>query len=197
MKSFKELLLAFIFILFFSGIAPLKNKFTLSKDYIVNIHGTSNLKKWDEKVGSVSGTGLVSWNSDGTFNLEEINIKMEVNSIKSDMGATMNNHTFKALKGDENPQIIFALSTPVKSIPMKSGEFITAKGNLTIAGVTKLIDIKVKIIISEKKKLAFEGSKIINMTQYGIDPPTALFGTLKTGDIITLDFKTIFTSEPD
>ena len=118
---------------------------------------------------------------------------MEVRSIKSDMGAIMNSNTYKALKADSNPQIIFSLTSPVKSLQVISnGKMISAKGNLTIAGVVKAIDIQVKISMPKHGKLIFEGSQIIQMTDYGIKPPVALFGTLKTGNEITIHFTTNF-----
>jgi len=30
------------------------------------------------------------------------------------------------------------------------------------------------------------------MTEFGIEPPTAIFGTLKTGDEISIDFNVVF-----
>jgi polyisoprenoid-binding protein YceI len=153
---------------------------------------TSANHDWDEKVGSVAGDGAVEWNSDGSFDLTAMNIKMEVHSIKSTEGSIMNNNTYKALKADGNPEITFALSSPVKSIP-SGAHVIAAKINLSIAGVTKAIDMSVTATAQAHGDITFEGSKTIKMTDYGIKPPVALFGTLKTGDDITIKFKTVFT----
>ena len=186
-KSIKNFLLIAAGALFI-GAAPVKNSYVLSKDFVVTINGTSNLHSWDEKVETVSGYGIVNFNTDGSFELEAINIKMEVHSIKSDMGSVMNNNTYKALKADANPQIIFALTLPVKS----NQKAVSAKGNLTIAGITKPVAMNVKVSMQDKEKLVFEGTQTIKMTDYGIDPPVALFGTLKTGNEITISFKTNF-----
>jgi len=191
MTQFKYFLLA-VCILFISATTA-KNTYTLSKDYAVTINGTSNLHSWDEKVTTVSGTGIVNWDN-GSFDLVAVNIKMDVHSIQSDMGSAMNNKTYKALKADANPEIIFALNVPVEAIKTNVNEkMITAKGNLTIAGITKSVDMKVKISMQEKGKFTVEGSQTIKMSDYNIDPPTALFGTLKTGNDITINFKTNFT----
>lgn len=192
MKAFKTSLLAAISMLCICAI-PVSSTYILSKDYTVTIHGTSNLHAWDEKVGIVSGEGTVNPNSDGSYDVEAIHIKMEVHSIKSDMGSIMNNNTYKALKAEANPQIIFALITPVTSIHVKAGEkTVLVKGNLTIAGVTRPVSVQVKIAMPESGLLLFEGSQTIKMTDYDIKPPTALLGTLKTGDEITINFKTSF-----
>ncbi len=193
MKSITTFLIIGIAMFSIKAIVPIKNTYTLINDYIVTINGTSNLHEWDEKVKTVTGEGVVNWNSEEKFDLESINIKMEVHSIKSSMGIIMNNNTYKALKADANPDIFFSLTSPIRSLPIKSnGKMISAKGNLTIAGVTKAVDMQVKISMPEHSKLIFEGSQSIEMTDYGIKPPVALFGTLKTGNEISIHFKTNF-----
>ena len=117
---------------------------------------------------------------------------MEVHSIKSTEGSMMDKNTYKALKADEHPQITFALITPIKAVPPGT-HTIAAKVNLTIAGVTKAVDMSVTSVAAAHGNIEFEGSKAIKMTDYGIKPPVALFGTMKTGDEITIHFKGVFT----
>jgi polyisoprenoid-binding protein YceI len=193
MKSFNRILLASAALIFTSADMSAKNTYTLSKGYVVTINGTSNLHDWTETVGTVTGDGTVDWNSDGSFDLGAINIKMVVTSIKSTEGSIMNNNTYKALKSDSNPDITFVLTAPVKSAATgANGRTIEAKINLSIAGVTKAIDMPVTAIGQAQGDITFEGSKTIKMTDYGIKPPVALFGTLKTGDEITIHFKAVF-----
>jgi len=190
MKQFRILLLLVTAIVYISA-TPIKGTYTVTKEYTVSIHGTSNLHSWDETVKDVSGSSTINWNSDGSFDMETMVIKMEVRSIKSDMGSAMNNNTYKALKADACPEITFTLTTPIKSIPAKAYETVfTAKGNLTIAGVTKPVDMQVKVYMPKQGELVFDGSQTIKMTDYGVAPPVAMFGTLKTGNEITISFKT-------
>ena len=193
MKKLINFLLMVGSIAILSADAPVNKKYSLIKGHTVSIHGTSNLHDWDEKVCTVNGNGLVLWNSDGTFDLLAMNIKMEVHSIKSTEGSVMNNNTYKALKADSNPEITFTLVAPVKSISAVAGKHnITAKVNLAIAGVTKPVDIAVTATAQPHGNIEFEGAKTIKMTDFGIKPPVALFGTMKTGDEITIHFKTVF-----
>ncbi len=191
MKSF--IIFLPVAVLLIMAAASGTETYTLSKDYTVTINGTSNLHSWDEKVGTVTGTGAITPNSDGSFDIEAITLKMAVHSIKSDMGPAMNNNTYKALKADANPEITFALSAPLKAI--KAGvtaNAISAKCNLAIAGVTKQVVMQVKISMPQKGALQFEGAQTIKMTDYGVTPPVALFGALVTGDDIVIHFKTNF-----
>jgi polyisoprenoid-binding protein YceI len=192
MKLFKNFLP--LTILLISAAAPVSNTFTLTKGYTVTINGTSNLHSWNEKVETVSGNSTVAINTDGSFDIDAVNLKMEVHSIKSDMGSAMNNNTYKALKGDANPEITFVLAAPVKSIKAgASASSISANCKLTIAGVTRPVTMQVKISMPQKGTIDFEGSQAIKMTDYGVTPPVALFGALVTGDEITIHFKTTFS----
>lgn len=195
-RLFQLIFLSIIPVLLISATDTSEKKYTLSDDFSVTINGTSNLHNWDEKVETVTGDAAVKWNADKSFDLNKISIKMDVHSIKSHEGSAMNNNTYKALKGDANPQIIFTLDAPLKSIKDNSAESdVTTNGSLTIAGVKKTVNIKVKIMMQKNSLLAFEGSETIKMTDYNIKPPTALFGTLKTGDEITIHFKTNFKTD--
>jgi polyisoprenoid-binding protein YceI len=190
---FRKTMLGAFSIAFLIAATPDKNTYTVSNDYAVTIHGTSNLHAWDEKVQKVTGKGSINWNNDGSFDLNAISIKMDVHSIKSDMGSVMDNNTYKALKADEHPEIIFTLIGTVKSVLANSNnKIILVSGNLTIAGVTRFVQMKAKVNMQGKGKLIFEGSQPIAMTDYGISPPTALFGTMKTGNDITINFKISF-----
>ena len=189
--SLKGILTVAIAILLISAEPPADNKYLLTKGYAVTIHGTSNMHDWDEKVETVTGNGIIEWNSDGSFNLDVLSIVMNVRSIKSDKGATMDNNTYKALKSESHPEIEFVLKTPLKSINVGKRS-ISAVINLSIAGVTKAVDMVVTSTPNGQNSVTFEGSKTIKMTDYGIDPPKALMGMLKTGNEITIHFKTIF-----
>jgi polyisoprenoid-binding protein YceI len=195
MKSFKKIVLITIAALSISATNPVDNKYDLSKGYTVTILGTSNLHNWTENVGTVTGYCNVGWNTDKTFNLGKLYLSMEVSSIKSTEGGIMNRNTYKALKADIHPEIIFSINTPIQSIKAESIENnISVQGFLSIAGVTNPITMQVKVSMEGTGNLTFEGSQAIKMTDYGVTPPKALFGTLKTGNEITISFKTKFTT---
>jgi polyisoprenoid-binding protein YceI len=193
MKQFKYFLLS-IFVFTLCAANTIENKYILATGYTVTISGTSNFHDWDEKVGTVTGNAVINWNGDKSFDLTAMNIKMDVHSIKSNEGSAMNNNTYKALKADANPEIIFVLNTPISVTPNSSINTFSAKGKLTIAGVTKPVQMQVKLSMQGKDELIFEGSQTIKMTDYGVNPPTALFGTLKTGNDIVISFKTSFVT---
>jgi len=163
--------------------------------FTVTIDGTSNLHSWNEKVEKVSGKGIIKLGAGKEFTFKSFDIIMEVNSIKSTEGSTMNNKTYKALKSDKFPEINFLLTDPVNSVPDGSGTYtVTAKGTLTIAGVTKDVSMPIKISEDADKKITVVGIQKVKMSDYNIKAPTAILGMLKTGDVITINFNTTFAS---
>ncbi len=183
-------------ILFFAG-KPAFHRYILSPDYVIGIDGTSNLHDWKEKVEIVSGEAEVKWYDDKSFDLRSLNIRMNVRSIKSDKGSVMDNNTYKALKSNDHPEIMFTLVTPINSIlSVSQQKTISVNGSLQIAGVKKPVTMQVKVFMKEQNKLTFEGTYKLKMTDYDVEPPSAFFGTLKTGNEIQLSFKANFILSP-
>jgi len=158
------------------------------------IAGTSNVHDWEEKVETLNGSGMITWNADGSFNLSSLIIKIDCKAIKSSHGSLMDGKTYDALKADKFPTIIYKLTTPLINIkPSASGITVNTVGQITIAGVTKPISMQVRIIGSSSGQLVFEGTKMIKMSDFGVSPPTAFMGAMKVGDTVTLTFKTNFS----
>lgn len=164
-------------------------------DYEITIHGSSNLHDWIETAEKVTGQGSIVRNIDGSFDVKALTISIDVLSIKSTEGGIMNSKTYQALKAGKYPVIVFSLVTPVRSISHSmEGSILKASGSLTVAGVTKPIDIRIKIFSEEQGRITVEGMQEINMNDYGIDPPTALMGMLKVKNIIRIQFKAGFSA---
>ena len=187
------LLLAFPLCTLIAAGDHAKDEYTLSKEYTVTIDGTSNLRDWKENVGQVTGDMTAVVNPDGSVDLVSIRIKMTVLSIKSDMGRVMDNKTYAALKATRYPDILFTLSTPLKLSQVSGArQPVPVQGDLLLAGISRPVVMQVKTLTVEQGKLLFEGSENVRMTDYGVKPPSALFGTMKAAPDITIHFKTNF-----
>ena len=90
----------------------------------------------------------------------------------------MDKNAYKALNEDDYPTIKFS-STEVSSSKIK--------GHLIINGKSKTVSIPVSTKKSGQS-IEISGKYKINMTHYGVEPPTALMGTIKTGEEVTINF---------
>lgn len=96
----------------------------------------------------------------------------------------------KALKVKTNPNIIFKM---VKYV-LKGDGTAAVTGNLTIASVTKEVEFNVKLTEHVNgENLQVKGETVVLMSSYGIDPITALFGTVTTKDEVKIEFEVELT----
>jgi len=165
-------------------------EFNLSNgESTLTVLGTSSLHDWH--LVAENQSGKISFKDIEAGQIEKLSIDIVSESLKSGKTA-MDKNTYKALKTDSYKNISFQLIT-VKSILSKgNGVFVlNTEGDLTITGVKKRIPMEFTIsIINSKIKLT--GEKKFKMTDFKIDPPKALLGTITTGDDITIKFSTIF-----
>jgi polyisoprenoid-binding protein YceI len=62
-------------------------------------------------------------------------------------------------------------------------------GKLTINGVTKTTPMVATLKYNPTdKSFTCTGTKSFKMSEYGVKPPTAVFGTIKTGDAISINY---------
>ena len=64
-------------------------------------------------------------------------------------------------------------------------------GDLFISGVKKRVSLDFKMAVFESK-IVLSGEKDIKMTDFNIDTPRALLGTITTGDNVKIKFTSTF-----
>ncbi len=150
------------------------------------IEGTSSLHDWEIEAEGIKGTAAIDpANLDQLTNLTFTVIVEELNSGKG----AMDKNTFKALNEEKYPEVTYKLNKVNKVTPAGSGKYkLSTSGNLTIAGTTKPVTMEVDAVTSGSS-VTFSGEYPMKMTTFKVDPPTAVFGTIKTGDEVTIKFK--------
>lgn len=154
----------------------------------MTISGTSTLHDWTSKVNTVTGNGDIVFENSQLKKISALSVSIPVTSIESPKGRVMDSKTYDALKSEEFPNITFKLASVTSIQPIQNGVTVKVSGYLTIAGSKKLIDLYVTGTYLGNNGIQFKGSKSFKMTDFDIDPPTALLGTLHTGDEVTIDF---------
>ena len=153
------------------------------------IKGTSNLHDWQSKANEVRIGGTMTQNTGELKSIHSLSVDVPVRSIKSEKGTIMDNKTYDALMAGTYPNISFKLEK-VNSLNKKgNGYDINTSGYLTIAGTTNKIDLYVTGSVDGNGYVTFKGSQKLKMTDYKIKPPTALLGTLTTGNEVEIVFQ--------
>jgi len=193
----KAFLLSGFIILFIAGASG-QIAFKVGEESTMSITGTSTIHDWTSTVKEIKGTYVFKENvtdnkipKSGSI-VDQVIMEIPVLSIESPRGTTMDNKTYNALKSEEHPNIIFKVTEDkIKNASGTNPETfqLDVSGSLTIAGHTKTIALTLDGQKPAPNTLTFKGSFPIDMVSYEIDPPSAMFGQIKTGKDVTIDFE--------
>jgi hypothetical protein len=165
-----------------------QTKYQSSGGVKLTIEGTSNIHDWDMKSTKGSCTAEFLLNSSGQLTtLSTLHFTVPAESLKSEH-KSMDKNTYKALNTDKYNAISFTAANAVVQPNGKGGYVLTARGNLTISGVTRVVDLTATGTMNADKTITYTGSYKLKMTDYKVTPPTMMFGAIKTGDAITVKF---------
>ena len=155
----------------------------------LKVLGTSNLHDWHLKGDQKSGDLVFEDKDNGK--LKKVDFVVVSEGLLSGKNS-MDKNTYKALKTDDYKNITFHL-VKVDDVVKKSADtyLVKAEGDLTITNVKKRIPIEFNLKINPNN-VVLTGSKKINMTDYNVEPPTALFGAITTGEELTIEFNNIY-----
>ena len=156
------------------------------------VEGGSNLHDWSCKASAIDAaievdeTFLRSTTVSPTF-LKKVEVKVPVRNLKCGNGK-MDNNLYKALKADDTPEISYILATFEVGPAAKDSFTVKAVGALRIAGTEKTVNMEVNSTRLADGSIRAEGSLPLLMTDFGVKPPTALLGTLRTDNKVTVKF---------
>ncbi|MBK9336415.1 MAG: YceI family protein [Lewinellaceae bacterium] len=114
--------------------------------------------------------------------------------------AKMDRDMHKALQADTYPKIRIDLQEARYNPEHLKGAGtawfdVDAKVQITITGVTKERHIKAQARKIIQNQFALKGSESLQMSEFGIDPPEALFGMIKVNDLIAFHFDLVIQIE--
>ncbi len=164
--------------------------FTFASGGMVKIEGTSNVHGWSCDVPQYAGSVAGEASGDALGTLSQATFTASVAGIECKNG-TMNGKLREALKAEQHSTIRFAL-TEARITPAEGSKFaVAATGRLTIAGTTRTVQMNVDGEALGGGRYRFTGTVPITMSQYGIKPPTAMMGAMRTGDAVTVTFNLV------
>lgn len=158
----------------------------IKKESHVIVKGTSSMHDWEMDMKEY--TCVINIEKNGTsIAINKASFSGESESLTSG-NSIMDNKTHDALKSEQHPKLSFKIDQSYIIETVEENFNGTVNGTLQLAGVSK----NVSIAFSGKKItddiIQISGSKALRMSDFNIDPPTAMFGALKTGNEIQIEF---------
>ena len=167
-----------------------QDSYRLTADQELAVLGSSTMHNWEMVTNVAEGAGLFWFEEGKLSNVQNLVIAFDAASLESGRGSIMDRNARRALKADEHPKITFKMLELITAPDGKQ----EARGELTAAGVTREVTFSLLCRLNNGTVQA-RGSTHIKLTDFGIKPPVALAGTLKTGDAVSLEFILMFEKE--
>lgn len=171
---------------------------TLADGHEMLIDGTSNVRDWDAQANTIDATFILSEFDMSDFStltsdhFETLELSIPVEDIESGSGRLTSNLQ-KYLKGDDHPIITFNLSD-IESVSVDGNQAtITANGVINAAGVDHETTMNVDATF-ENGSVTFSGTQRLKMTDFNIDPPTAMLGSIRARDEIDIIYSLTFSN---
>jgi polyisoprenoid-binding protein YceI len=150
----------------------------------VTVSGTSTVHDWECSATQVTGSLDGATTEAALTGITALTVTIPVNALDCRNG-TMNGKLREALGASA---LRFTLGT-ARVGTVNGGRFgVDTNGQLTIHGTTRAQRIQAQGQPLANGRFRFTGSFPVTMSQFGVAPPTAMMGTLRTGDRVTVSF---------
>lgn len=154
------------------------------------VTGTSTLHDWHMKVEEMICNVVADVTENNKISISNIDFKCATNSLKSD-NSLMDKKAFEALQTDRYKTISFSANTNT-TVAIANGVFTgSLLGELEISGIKKKVNIPFNAKINNNTVI-ITGELKIKFSDFEIKPPTAVMGTIKTGNELVLKYNLKF-----
>ncbi|MGB3179908.1 MAG: YceI family protein [Cyclobacteriaceae bacterium] len=151
----------------------------------LTIAGTSTLHDWTMEATDVQGSATVR-KAENILKISGLTLTVSVKGLESGKNA-MDKNAFEALQYKKYPDITYRLEQVNGVTNVDGGYLLSTTGTLTIAGKGRRVNMDVRGSLDGEGYL-FSGKLPLKMTDFGVDPPTALLGSIKTGNEVDIIF---------
>lgn len=179
--------------LFAAGAAKGQSvRFSVAPESKLWVEGGSNLHDWHCQASSmdaqIEAEKAILDSAPAPALLKKVWVKVPVRNLKCGSGK-MEDNLYKALKADAAPQISYILGSFEVQPGQSDSYTLKTVGTLTIAGTEKTVNMDVTTKRQPDGSLRANGELQLLMTDFGVKPPTALLGTLRTNNEVKVKFE--------
>jgi hypothetical protein len=160
----------------------------------LTVEGTSSLHAWHCKTNKLNAYVDV----DPAYNKDLTKVARPIAAVKVNIvvktltcgNSQMDRNMYSTLKADDNQMIKYTLTGYDLLTGSVSPSSFTARtnGTVVIAGQEKPIAMKISAERTSDGTAVAEGEQTLLLTDFGITPPSFMFGTLKVGNEVKVKF---------
>jgi polyisoprenoid-binding protein YceI len=156
------------------------------------IEGASNVNSWICRATTIDATidvdSAFANSSELPGHLRSVTVKVPVAALSCGR-AQMERSLRSALKVEESPSNAFVLATlHIVGTDERDGKTLRAAGTLTLAGRENAVRLDIDAARDSAGGFEARGAIPIVMSDYGVEPPTALFGVVRCADRVVVKF---------
>lgn len=185
--------------------------YALTADSRMWLEGSANVTDYSCKIPDINAdisVGNFEKHSGDSTRAHDINAGLKVDVMDIECGKKpMNRDLREALKAEKHPKIHFKLLDARRADPMQMAGLDESKsidwfdievtGKMTIAGTTRKIKVESEGRPVDEHQFRVRGKKKINMEDFDITPPTAMFGLIKADKWLTVHFDFLVGPDSD
>lgn len=170
-------------------MAQTSYKLASSKDNnSIKVLGKSNVHDWTMIAKGLESSGTFKFdNNNELVDLTSLKFSVLAKSLKSEK-TSMDERTYKAMKADQFPKVTYQLTFATVTMVQANKYSIQTSGNLTIAGRTQVIAMKVMALVNADGSITCHGQENLILTDYSIQPPSFMLGAMKVGNDLSIQF---------
>jgi hypothetical protein len=153
------------------------------------IDGDSNLRQWSCDSAEVRLDAAVETGSPRRPpSVQSMIIDVAVGSLRCG-DEHMDDKLRESLKAEQFPVIRYRLGEAVALRGAPAGQYLLlVRGTLAVAGVTRNVQLEVRASATPEGELRASGSLPLLMSDFGLEPPSALFGIVQSKNEIVVRF---------
>ncbi len=159
----------------------------------VVVKGRSTLHHWSASSTSLNGrvvfTGHRLGKGSDALQLKLIRLSIPVTSLKGSDGSGMTHTIYHSLHSRQHPNITFILtgaSLNKGAVPHHGSKTFIASGLLKVNGIMRAVKLTLSITFHPGGKATIQTVAKLKMSEFGVKPPTAMFGIIRSSNAITV-----------
>lgn len=159
------------------------------------IEGGSNVHDWSCKASTFEARTDVDASREDSPGagdpIKRVSVKVAVRDLKCGNGK-MERNLYTALKADDpsTPSYIIGIFNAVPGSTTRDSS-VQTEGTITVAGVEKGVRVRIIIEHLADGTITAHGAVPLLMTDFGVTPPTGLFGLIRSHNEIVVKFELV------